>query len=219
MKMTRRQRGVDGDGQFDDDDDDDEMRFAVVGRGKQKRRRTSIVDGLEAIRISDTTSSSSNPTDGSSSIMQGKNRAPFSNRGGENNCSILLGGHGSDEFMIDAADDDDDDHKNDNVQEEAERKVMRALVYGDHSKPSSQHRHQDPVEKKLEALIRGSMERAKQLSFSSSQCDMNIEPSYSRPSPSYNSSSRMNHDRGYDSLPDEFEEEEEETETMDISPL
>lgn len=120
-----------------------------------------------------------------------------------------------DDFMIDAEDDDDEsvDSKPLSLKEVAEREIMRALVYGPSSSSSTAQglQRQDPVDQKLQDLIRGSIQKAIR---QDSQCDMDIETSYTRPS-SMESEPVGNRPRS-NSLPNEFTAEQME---MDFTPL
>ncbi|CAB9516068.1 expressed unknown protein [Seminavis robusta] len=120
----------------------------------------------------------------------------------------------NDDFMIDAEDDDsDDDDENPLTEKEiAEREIMRALVYG--LRPTQPVPRQDPVERMLQDLIRGSIREA--ITRQTSLCDMDVETSYNRRSATMDFVEQQRRPRS-NSLPNEFPLDADAA--MDMSPM
>ena len=183
--------------QFDDGNADSVLVYESLAPSL-KRRRT-IVDAFESFRIAED-NNNVNDTAARHHVYQEGNTLPS---------------NGIDDIMFDADSDDDDDDDDDEeapltTHELAQREIMRAIVFGRRPFQPAQQQ-QDPVEQKLQDLIRGSIQEAVRHKHDS-QCDMDIKTSYNRPSLSMegfvgNLRPRSN------SLPNEFNQDNE----MDIT--
>jgi hypothetical protein len=139
---------------------DDKVLISESLAPSRKRRRT-IVDAFEAITLAE---SNNNESAARNFDSQERNDIPAT---------------GIDDIMLDA-DSDDDDEASLTSSELAQREIARALVFGRRPFQPVQQR-QDPVEAKLHNLIRRSIQEAVN-NKQDSQCDMDIETSYNRPS-------------------------------------
>lgn len=78
----------------------------------------------------------------------------------------------------DHIDDDEEQERPLSAKEIAEREIMRQIVFG----ATSTERRTDPVDRRLQELIRESFKQ--DIKPDTMMCDMNVETSYNRPSPS-----------------------------------
>lgn len=175
--MRRKRGAVVGENSYDDSSSSsrgaDSMRPVALPR---KRRRT-ILNAFQSISLQN----NKNKTVGdnvfpASGVEFG---AIEENEDADSSQAVAaIGDNDYDTSSLEDGDNDVDDRMLSD-KEKCERKVMLELVFG----PGSEFSRKDPVDLKIQQLIRGSMQGMNRSTSNQSQDDMNIEPVYSRTSP------------------------------------